>query len=81
MQPVLDSESQSFKSREHQRQFLDEMAFLNGEPTKQHPEHRDLAARINTYELAYRMQMEVPDLIDLKGETDATRDTRDVWDE
>jgi hypothetical protein len=72
--PILDLDSQPFKSREHERRFLDEMAFLNGEHAKQHPEHKDLAARMDTYELAYRMQMEVPDVIDLKGETDATRE-------
>jgi len=29
--------------------------------------------RIANYELAFRMQMAVPDLMDLKGETEATR--------
>lgn len=50
------------------------MAFLNEQHAQYHPEHRDLAARKETYELACRMQMEVPDVIDLKGETDATRE-------
>ncbi len=72
--PILDLNSQPFKTREHERQFLDELAFLNAQHAAQHPEHKDLAARMDTYELAYRMQMEVPDVIDLKGETEATRE-------
>lgn len=71
--PILDLKSPSFKSREHQRRALDELAFLNQQHAAEHPEHRDLAARMESYELAYRMQMEVPDVIDLNHETAATR--------
>ncbi len=72
--PILDLNSQPFKTREHQRRFLDEMAFLNEQQAAKHPEHKDLAARMESYELAYRMQMEVPELVDIQGESDATRD-------
>src|SRR5215210_3010935 len=34
----------------------------------------DVEATISNYELAFRMQSEVPSLLDLKSETDATRD-------
>lgn len=71
--PILDLKSPSFKSREHQRRALDELAFLNQQHAAEHPEHRDLTARMESYELAYRMQMEVPELIDLTRETEATR--------
>ncbi len=71
--PILDLKSPSFKSRGHQRQALDELAFLNQQHAAEHPEHRDLAARMESYELAYRMQMEVPELIDLTRESEATR--------
>lgn len=72
--PILDLRSPSFKTREHQRLALDELAFLNQQHTAQHPEHRELAARMESYELAYRMQMEVPDVIDLSQETESTRE-------
>ena len=72
--PILDLSAPAHKSREHQRQFLDELAFLNDKHARQHPEHRDLAARMETYELAYRMQMEVPDVVDLSSESQATRE-------
>ncbi len=74
--PILDLSAQSNKSRDHQRQFLDELAHFNGGHAKRHPEHRDLAARMESYELAYRMQMEVPDLVDLKSET---KDTLEMY--
>jgi hypothetical protein len=72
--PLLDLESQPFKSRAHQRAALDKLSFLNDLHAKRHPEHADLAARMESYELAYRMQMEVPDVIDLKGESAKTRE-------
>ena len=72
--PILDLESQPFKTRAHQRAALDQLNFLNDQHAKRHPEHADLAARMESYELAYRMQMEVPDVIDLQGETEKTRE-------
>ncbi len=72
--PILDLNAPSNKSRDHQREFLDELAALNGEHAKQHPEHRELAARMESYELAFRMQTEVPDLVNLKTETKATQE-------
>lgn len=72
--PILDLNSQPWKSREHQRRALDELAALNSTYATQHPEQRDLAARMETYELAYRMQMEVPEVLGIEGETDATKE-------
>ncbi|YCM46088.1 DUF1501 domain-containing protein [Verrucomicrobiaceae bacterium 227] len=72
--PLLDLESQPFKSRSHQRVALDKLAFLNDQHAKRHPEHADLAARMESYELAYRMQMEVPDVVDIDGESEQTRE-------
>ena len=37
--PILDLNSQAFKSREHQRRALDELAFLNQQHHDNHPEH------------------------------------------
>lgn len=72
--PILDLASQSHKNREHLRRTREELAFLNKKHAAFHPEHQELSARMENYELAYRMQMEVPDVIDLKEETDATRE-------
>ena len=72
--PILDLQSQPFKTRDNQRRALDELAFLNQQHSARHPEQRDLAARMETYELAYRMQMEVPGVLDLANETEATKE-------
>ena len=66
--PILDLKSPEFKSREHQRKALNELAFLNEKHADRHPEHANLAARMENYELAYRMQTAVPDVIDLNQE-------------
>lgn len=72
--PLLDLEPQPFKTRAHQRAALDQLSFPNDQHAKNHPEHADLAARMESYELAYRMQMEVPDIVDLDGESEKTRE-------
>ena len=72
--PLLNLESQPFKSRAHQRAALDQLAFLNDQHAKRHPEHADLTARMESYELAYRMQMEVPEVVDLEGEPEYIRE-------
>jgi Protein of unknown function (DUF1501) len=57
-----------------QRSQLDLLAKLNGQFAAQHPSEAALAARIESFELAYRMQMTAPDALSLDGETAATRE-------
>ncbi len=66
--PILELEPPPWKNRSHQRKNLDILQALNREHLQEHPHHRELAARMANYELAFRMQMEVPDVIDLSGE-------------
>jgi hypothetical protein len=56
-----------------QRAQLDLLAKLNGEHLKEHEGEADLAARIQSFELAYRMQMEAVDLVDFSTESKETR--------
>jgi len=72
--PILDLQSQGNKSREHQRRALDELAFLNQRHAEAHPQHLDLAARMENYELAYRMQTEVPGVVDIQGEPEYNKE-------
>src|SRR4029079_2208498 len=48
---------------DRQRAQLDLLKKLNGTPAE-----ADLAARVETFELAYRMQMSAPDALDLNKE-------------
>lgn len=66
--PILDLEGPKYRTREQQRKNLDILKELNGEHFKDHPQHEDLAARMENYELAYRMQMTVPEVIDIDSE-------------
>ena len=66
--PILDLQPPQGITPEHQRQNLDLLAKLNQDHAAQHPSHEELAARMENYELAFRMQMQVPGLIDLSQE-------------
>src|SRR4030095_2682945 len=72
--PVLDLEPPKGVTREAQRANLDLLAKLNGEDRKRHPHHDDLAARMEAYELAFRMQTQVPDVVDLSKEDEKTKE-------
>ena len=66
--PILDLNPPKYKSREHQRKALDRLAMLNAKHAADHPEHAELQARMESYELAYRMQTSVPGIIDISSE-------------
>ncbi len=70
--PVLNLQTPdgiSPQARKNQLRFLDE---LNRTHLKRHPENSELAARIANFETAARMQVAVPDVLDLSQETEAT---------
>lgn len=72
--PLLDLQPPSWKTRQQQRRSLDMLARMNRAHAERHPSHDELAARMESYELAFRMQAEVPDLVDLTRESEATRE-------
>ncbi|MCA9225090.1 MAG: DUF1501 domain-containing protein, partial [Planctomycetales bacterium] len=55
--PILDLKPMAAVSRDHQRENLDLLAKLNEAHADRHPEHTELRARMEAYELAFRMQM------------------------
>ncbi|HSI35897.1 MAG: DUF1501 domain-containing protein [Phycisphaerae bacterium] len=56
-----------------QKAKLDLLASLNKQHLAGRPEQTELDARIKSYELAFRMQAEAPEVIDLAKETEATK--------
>jgi hypothetical protein len=72
--PILDLAPPPGVTPEQQRANLDLLAELNRGHQALHPRHRELAARTDSYELAFRMQAEVPGLLDLSGEDAKTLD-------
>lgn len=57
-----------------QRNQLDLLKRLNGEHLAEHPGESELAARIESFELAFRMQAGAPEALDFASETRATQD-------
>jgi hypothetical protein len=72
--PLLDLDPPASVSRGQQRADLDLLARLNAVDLGRHPGHGDLAARMAAYELAFRMQTEVPGVLAIDRETEATRE-------
>ncbi len=72
--PILDLKGPEHLDRDAQRAQLDLLAKLNQEHLDRRPGGQELAARIESYELAFRMQSEAPDAVDLSQETKATLD-------
>jgi hypothetical protein len=68
-------------SAERQRRDLDVLRRLNEMHLEQRPEDTRLSARIESFELGYRMQSEAPDAFDLSRETEATRRLYGIGDD
>jgi uncharacterized protein (DUF1501 family) len=67
--------------REHQRANLDLLATLNKQHAEARPGRDDLVARMESYELAYRMQAGVPTLLDLSKEDEKTQESYGINEE
>ena len=71
--PILDLAAVESLGRDGQRRQLDLLARLNAEHMQARPGGEELAARAASYELAFRMQAEAPEAVDLAQETADTR--------
>ena len=72
--PILDlTPPEEYVTPEQQRARLDHLAMLNEEHAKRRPGDTELAARIASYELAYRMQGCAPEAVDISKESAATK--------
>jgi hypothetical protein len=72
--PILDLKPPAqYVSAEQQRKRLDHLLKLNQQHEERYPAASELAARIASYELAYRMQGCAPEAVDLSKENEETR--------
>ncbi|MBI3467175.1 MAG: DUF1501 domain-containing protein [Planctomycetes bacterium] len=71
--PLLDLATPPGISPRTQRHALDLLAELNQEHLQSRPGESELAARIQSYELAYRMQTTAAEVVDLDKEDERTR--------
>jgi hypothetical protein len=72
--PLLDLATPEGTTDQAQRRGLDLLKSLNEEHLARSGSDGELRARIESYELAFRMQTEASDVVDLSRETRATRD-------
>ncbi len=70
--PILDLRGPEHLTTKAQREQLDLLAALNQDHLDARPGGEELAARINTYELAYHMQSATPEAVDLTQESQET---------
>lgn len=71
--PILNLNPPPSVTRWRQRQNLNLLNELNQLHADQHAEHDELAARMANYELAFRMQMQVPGILDVDEEDEKTK--------
>ncbi len=72
--PILDLRGPAHLDRKAQRNQLDLIARLNERHRRERPGSRELSSRTESYELAYRMQAEAPEAVDLDAESAKTRE-------
>lgn len=79
--PILDLKPPVGIAAGHQRQNLDLLGRINRVHAVKHPWHDDLQARMENYELAFRMQMEVPGLLEIDQEDEKTKELYGIGNE
>lgn len=76
--PILDLKGPAHLDKTAQRNQLDLLAKLNDKHLQQRRGGADLASRIQSYELAFRMQSQAPEAVDLSRESKTTLDAYGV---
>lgn len=71
--PILNLAPRAPMTRQEQRAQLDFLGKLNASHQAGRAHETDLAARIASYELAYRMQATAPEAVDLASESEETK--------
>lgn len=71
--PIIDLSSPEGTSRSMQRELLDALNEINSEHAALRSDNSELSARINSYELAFKMQQYAPEAVDLSQETAETQ--------
>jgi len=72
-EPIIDLEPPKGTDPAQQRKWLDMLGKLNEQHLERNPEDGELAARIYSYELAFKMQTSATDAIDIAKESVATK--------
>jgi hypothetical protein len=79
--PILNVDRHQLISASQQRDSLDLLKRLNQRQAERHPSDSELRARLNSYDLAYRMESSAPEAVDVTKESAATRSLYGLDDE
>jgi hypothetical protein len=71
--PIVDLNPRAGVTPADQRGELDLLKWVNEKHAAERTDNGELEARIAAYELAFRMQTQAPELVDLRQETEATK--------
>ena len=71
--PIVDLRPPKEISRDRQRKWLDLLNDLNREHLQLNPDDNELSARIQSYELAYNMQVHATEAVDISSESESVR--------
>jgi len=71
--PIVDLKPPADMTPERQRRWLDLLAKMNADHLAKNPNDYELTARIESYELAFRMQSHATDAVDINRESEATK--------
>jgi hypothetical protein len=72
--PILDLKPPAGITAGHQRENLNLLNRVNRDHLEKHPWHDELQARMENYELAFRMQMQVPGILEIDQEDEKTKE-------
>ena len=72
--PIIDLSLRPRMTRAIERDLLDMVEAENASHLALRPDNSELAARISSYELAYKMQQYAPEAVDLSQESQATQE-------
>ncbi|XZE43104.1 DUF1501 domain-containing protein [Pirellulaceae bacterium SH467] len=78
--PLLDLQPPAGVSRDLQRELINAISENNTAHMEQRVHNSELAARVKSYELAFKMQQSAPEVVDLAQETQETLDLYGVGD-
>ena len=79
--PIIDLSPRGGTTRAQQRQQLDLLGQLDEMHGQQYPLDSEFAARLESYELAFRMQQHAPEAVDLARETPQTLESYGLNDD
>jgi Protein of unknown function (DUF1501) len=71
--PILNLNRPAGMNQEEQRDLLDTLRAMNQRHLDSRNRDSELAARLESYELAFRMQMSAPEATDVSSESEATK--------